>query len=161
MDHPTPDALQRLLKDLLGVGVTVRAGGCPTGPTGLAGYYADSTGKVTAAAWFEQVLAAYAGAALSMIDADQAKAATGGDQLPDNLVENANEVLNVVSALLHGDSHVKLGGTTQTPPAPSEVATLLGRPTDQLWFTVDVEGYGAGVAMFTIARARVEVDEFA
>ncbi len=144
--------LQKLLANLLGVSVSVRAGGTPRGLDGLAGYYMDGAGKTAAAAWFDRALTCSAGGALAMMPGEVLEGGADGDPIPDNLVENATEVLNVLASMLHGVSHVKLAGTAQTPPAPSEIGQLMAKHTDQVWCTVMIEGYGAGVALFVQAR---------
>ncbi len=90
-----------------------------------------------------------------MIPKGSAQEAIAAETLPDNLVENAGEVLNVLGTLLRAhsaDSGVKLGGVAQTPPGPDELAALLSGPTDQSWFTIAVAGYGAGVALVVRPR---------
>jgi len=144
--------VEKLLGDLLGVAVTVRAGGAPKGAQGLAGHFLDPEGRPAAAVWLDRSLAACAGASLAMIPKGSAQEAIAAETLPDNLVENAGEVLNVLGTLLRADSGVKLGGVAQTPPGPTELATLLTGPTDQSWFTIGVEGYGAGVALVVRPR---------
>jgi len=147
-----PNEVEKVLGDLLGVAVTVRAGGRPAGTEGLAGHYVDADGHPAAGVWLDRSLAACAGASLAMIPKGSAQEAIAAGSLPDNLVENAGEILNVLGTLLRADSGVKLGGVAQTPPGPSELAPLLTGPTDQSWFTIGVEGYGAGVALVVRAR---------
>jgi len=144
--------VEKLLGDLLGVAVTVRLGGTPVGGEGLAGHFVDADGRPTAGVWLDRSLAAFAGASLAMIPTGSAQEAVAAGTLPDDLVENAGEVLNVLGTLLRSDSSLKLGGVAQTPPGPSELAPLLTRPTDQSWFTIGVEGYGAGVALVVRTR---------
>ena len=147
--------VQKLLADLLGVEVTVRAGGLPSSGEGVAGLYVDGTGRHSAAVWLDRSLAACAGASLAMIPADAWEEAKAADVLPDNMVENVGEVLNVFGTILNPGRRVKLGGTVQTPPAPPELGDLLGGPVDPSWFTVEVAGYGSGVAF--VVQARTEL----
>jgi hypothetical protein len=144
--------VEKLLGDLLGVAVTVRPGGAPTGAEGLAGHYVDNDGHPKAGVWLDRSLAACAGASLAMIPKGSAQEAIANGSLPDNLVENAGEVLNVLGTLLRPDASVKLAGVTQTPPGPDALAPLLSGPTDQSWFTIAVAGYGAGVAFVVRTR---------
>jgi len=60
--------VQKVLGDLLGVAVWVRAGGTPTGGAGVAGLYGDGTGRHSAAVWLERLLAACAGASLAAVE---------------------------------------------------------------------------------------------
>lgn len=148
--------VQKLLTDALGVGVTVRPGGLPVESAGLAGLYVDGTGRHTAAVWLDRSLAASAGSSLAMIPSDEAVSAPEAGPLPDNLVEQVGEVLNVFGSILNAGRRVKLEGAVQTPPAPLPLADLFGGAMDASWFTIEVAGYGGGVALVVQARSGLD-----
>jgi hypothetical protein len=144
----SPDAVGKLLGDLLGVEVTVRGGGRPSDGAGLAGLYVDGTGRHSAGVWFDRALAGCVGAALAKLPLDAAAAGT----LPDDVAERTGEALTVFSTLLNAGRRVKLESTVRTPPAPVALGDLLAGQVDPSWFTVAVEGFGSGVALVLQAR---------
>ncbi len=143
--------VQKLLADLLGVEVTVRPGGLPSGGEGVAGLYVDGTGRHSAAVWLDRSLAASAGASLTNT-AEGAVEAPDGDALPARPVEDAGELLSGFGRILNAGRRVKLESTVQTPPAPAPLADLFAGPVDPTWFTVEIAGHGSGVALVVQAR---------
>jgi len=144
--------VQKLLADLLGAEVTVRAGGVPSDGAGVAGLYVDGTGRHSAAVWLDRSLAACAGASRAMIPSSEAAEAEAADRLPDAVLENVGEVLDAFASILNPGRRVKLDGTAVTPPAPPELGDLLGGAVDPTWLTIEVAGYGGGVALVVQAH---------
>jgi hypothetical protein len=144
--------VQKVLGDLLGVAVRVRAGETPTGGAGVAGLYVDGTGRHSAAVWLERSLAACAGASLAAVPVEDVEAA---DVLPDRVVEQVGQLLTALATILNPGRRVKLDAVVQTPPAPPELGDLLGGAVDPTWFTVEVGGGCGGVAL--VVQARTEL----
>jgi hypothetical protein len=44
----------------------------------------------------------------------------------------------------------------QTPPAPLPLADLFSSALDATWFTIEVAGYGGGVALVVQARSGLD-----
>jgi hypothetical protein len=91
-----------------------------------------------------------------MIPRDEAVSAGDAGPLPDNLVEQVGEVLNVFGSILNPGRRVKLEGAVQTPPAPLPLADLFSSALDATWFTIEVAGYGGGVALVVQARSGLD-----
>lgn len=142
------DAVGRLLSGLLGKKVATKKGPAlgPTEVRGLAPYV--DTGKlVHYAAATDAPFLAGVGAALAMIPAAVAADAIRGPKLPENLVENAYEVLNIGASVFNeidGTAlHVKIS-KLMTPPIPEEVVGRLGKAVARLDMLVSVPGYPDG-----------------
>ena len=96
--------------------------------------------------------AVYAGAALSLVPAGVARDSLKVRRIPENLLENTREVLNVCVSLFHGagPARLSLRGATAMPGflAP-DVLALIGAPAWQAGFDITIPGYGAGKATFS------------
>ncbi|WP_454083774.1 hypothetical protein [Georgenia sp. Marseille-Q6866] len=92
-------------------------------------------------------LAAALGGAIALIPPRAAQASLG--PLPETLLENVTEVLNVTSALFNvGNApHLRLESVHDSGagPLPADVATWLRSYGPRLDTTVDVQGYGSGL----------------
>lgn len=152
MTHPSAAEVEKLLGDLLGVPVTVQSGAAPRAVAGLVGSYRTPGGELVAAIWLDRILSASAGAALTMMPKASLDAALEQETLPDSVVDNAAEVLDVLSAVIHAPARVTMSGVAPTPPSPQDLTVLMARSVDLAWFTVDVAGYGAGAAVVAHAR---------
>src|SRR5689334_16376025 len=108
-----------MLEGLVGAPTTVAPGPAPAPAehAGMAAWYVDEAGEVQAAVWWDLPLAAYAGAALSMVPAEVAEGCVTAGELSESLRENAHEVMNVTASLLTPKAarHLKLAGTAATP----------------------------------------------
>jgi hypothetical protein len=122
----------------------------------LAGLYVDGTGRHSAAVWLDRSLAAYAGASLAKMPGDVATEARGAGELPAEIVESAGEVLTAFGSILNAGRRVKPDSTVQTPPAPLPLSDLFTGAIDPSWFTIEVAGYGSGVALVVQARSALD-----
>lgn len=154
VDRPTPlpsaKGVRDVLADLLGRDVDVQPGD-PVVPTlrrpACVAAYVDDRTRLSATASLDLALTAYVGAALGLVPAATAQLAVDEGVLPDSLVENVGEVLNIMSSLFNvpDTPHLKLHATTAPgtqPPADVVVLTrALGRRLD---LSVVVADYGTG-----------------
>lgn len=99
--------------------------------------------------------AAYLGAAIALIPAGTAAEAGESGVLPEALLDNASEVLNVVSSLFNAEDapHLKLADvhTTASGPIPGDVASWLRGNTRRSDLLLDVAGYGQGRVSVVLA----------
>jgi hypothetical protein len=142
---PTLDAVALLFSNLLGKKVATKKGP-PMAPTEVRGLapYVDTGKLVHYAAATDAPFLAGVGAALAMIPAAVAVDAVRSPKLPENLVENAYEVLNIGASIfneIEGTAlHVKIS-KLMTPPLPEEVVGRLGKAPQRLDMLVCVPGY--------------------
>jgi hypothetical protein len=149
MKLPTAAEVSALLGDLLGKRVTAK----PTAPVkatdlGFAGKLQDPTGSLRGITFSDRAFAAYTGAGLAMIPRNVADDAIKKGQVPANLLENHDEVVNIATALINSANqnvvHVKLGGTVPTGPTmAADVKALMTKPASRADFVVDIDGYGS------------------
>ena len=154
---PTIDGVRRLLSQLLGQPVTVTPGtpfvAGPKTPS-IVAVYARDDGAI-ASAWAADVpLAAWAGAALTLIPANVAQACISQGRLTDMTCENYQELMNVASTLFNvdGSPHTKLLSIHQVPleAVPEGATLLLQKPAGRLDLTIDIPRYGAGRASLVV-----------
>jgi hypothetical protein len=155
MSADTPLAAAKDVKDLLhslvGREVEVYATGKMQDPAvgdgNLVGVYKDNRQALAGLVLLDVPLGAYIGAALGLVPVRLAQQAANHGGLPDNLLENASEVLNVMSSLFNaeGAPHVRLD-TVYEPghPLPADVAKWVGAFVPRCDLDVDVAGYGRG-----------------
>ena len=92
-------------------------------------------------------LAARAGAALSLVPKAGADAAIEGRYIPQNLLDNFAEVINVFAGLFNVPNapHLKLYSVVapdETPPA--DLVPLVRRVTRRVDLRLAIDGYGLG-----------------
>lgn len=153
---PTPEAYGRLLTELLGKKVAIKKATAVMGPTEVRGVapYVDTGKLVHYAAAADGAFIAGIGAALAMIPPNVAADAVRGPKLPENLVENAYEVLNIGASVFNDIEgtpiHVKIS-KLMTTPIPDEVIGKLGKAPARVDLVVGVPGYPDGkVSLFAL-----------
>ncbi|GAA1652340.1 hypothetical protein [Georgenia ruanii] len=120
----------------------------PATPGGVVvGVYTTEGLRTAALIALDVPLAARAGAALALLPSRTAEAAIGHQYLPEQLMENVAEILNVMASLLNADDapHVRLHrvhGPTELLPA--DVATWLRSYGPRVDAGVSIRGYGDG-----------------
>ena len=122
------------------------AGRGGTSPS-VVGVFKRDDGAVAALVMLDVALAANASAALVLIPPGVAGESARSGKLSENLYENVKEVLNVCSRLfaVPGTPHVRMKGTHLVPPpAPAEIAGMLGKPNSRLDLEINVPGYAGG-----------------
>jgi hypothetical protein len=147
---PPAELVGRLIAGLVGRSVTVDKVPPPsldlTEPMTVAAYVRDN-GMLGAVAVSDLALTAQLGAALAMMPAGVAKEAIDNGALPDDLIDNHREIVNVAARLFNRANlpHVKLRDVSVTPTTlPGDVNGLLNRFTERLAIEIETEGYGVG-----------------
>lgn len=148
MKLPSPVEVATLFGELLGKRVTAK----PTPPAkptdaGYVGRLVDPSGALRGVTFSDKAFAAYTGAALAMIPRGVADDALRKGQVPSNLLENHDEVVNISTVLLNQANqsalHVKLAGTLMTGPTlPADVKGVVAKPTSRADYVLDIDGYG-------------------
>jgi len=148
---PAAKEVRDMLADLLNRDVEVVTGGDMVDPTvefgGLVGVYVDRRLQLSALVIMDLELAARTGAAIALIPSSGAERAIGAGAMPDNLLENASEILNVLAALFNGEGlpHLKLDSVyAPGEPLPADVAKWVLAYVPRLDLGIDVKGYGPG-----------------
>ncbi len=149
---PLPAAmeLRDLLSGMLGRDVEIAVGGDPvtaaTRP--VVGVYVTELGDANALVAVDLTLAARLGAAIALIPPGGADAAIEDGVLPEALLENTSEVLNVTASLFNADGapHLKLDGVHDAARhlLPEALTSWLRSYGPRLDVTVTIKGYGAG-----------------
>jgi hypothetical protein len=150
MSVPARKPIKDLFEGLLGRDVTL--GDAPPVtldrvPPPMVAVYVDDQLKLATVTVMDFALTAYVGAALGLVPKGGAEAAIEDAVLPQSLIENAAELLNVLAAPIGEASgtHQRLYKTYppgEIPPADvAGLTALLGSREDVL---LDVKGYGAG-----------------
>lgn len=147
---PEPDEVRTVLYGLLGRDVTVAR--VPAESISLdakvaVGLYQRENGHIGGLVVADIEVAAYAGAALSLLPIGVANESVADGIIEDSLLENFQEVLNVGVQWFtaKGNPHVVL--TEVYPPGaklPNDVRVVMAAPNDRLDVEVDVSGYGKG-----------------
>lgn len=148
---PTAKAVKDLLEAILGRDVDVTTGAEAVDPAqapgAVVGVYTQDSLALAAVVILDLPLAAYVGAALALIPRGGAEAAVEDGVLPDSLLENTAEILNVTTSLFNVDGapHHRLYAT-YAPGAtlPADVAQWVLAYIPRLDLTVEVQGYGPG-----------------
>ncbi len=120
-----------------------------TEPGVVVGVYVTQFLRGEALVALDTTLAAALGGAIALIPARTALAAVGPGPLPEHLLENTSEVLNVLSSLFNvGNApHQRLDTVhdSGTGPLPADVAGWLRSYGPRLDVAVDVQGYATGL----------------
>ncbi|MEW6516023.1 MAG: hypothetical protein AB1439_03865 [candidate division FCPU426 bacterium] len=88
------------------------------------------------------------GAAMTLIPAAEAERGVRTNDIPEGIIENYSEVLNVLGGLLNMQNQIHLlFGKVYRPgkdPLPPEAAAILAKPAVQANFNVQIGKYGEG-----------------
>lgn len=110
--------------------------------------YRDQSGAIAALSLADLMFAASTGAALGMVPAAVAQDAVKAGELPDTLLENYREVVNIMTSLLNSPSspHLKAAESwlSDDVDVPAEVWEIIASPSKRREFAVRIEGYGDG-----------------
>lgn len=140
------------MKDLVGTGVAVDK----TTPLvfdeddnnrGVIAEYIDDDDVLLALCLADHAFVCYCGAALSMIPPAAAKESIRRNELPDNLLDNYSEVVNIMARLVNSPTtaHLRLGRVHVVPgELPEEVSKAVASPSLRRDFAVTITGYGSG-----------------
>jgi hypothetical protein len=110
--------------------------------------YVDASGKLAFVALTDMAFLAGVGAALAMIPPPVAAEAVKTGKPSPVLVENAFEVMNILSSLYNDPegkgAHVKIRTLVVVPPIAADVAALLAKPLARLDLEMQLPGYANG-----------------
>ena len=156
---PQHTEVKEFIENLLGKPVSVDDGKpvvlSPKRPSVIAPYLLDD-GKVGAIAVCDIEFAACAGGALTMMPVDIVQDSIRQSKIPDNILENFKEVLNVFSGIFNKPdySHVALSGVLITPLALSRnIVEVIAQPAGRMDFTISIDGYGSGRLSVLVSSA--------
>lgn len=144
---PQPEVIRRLLADLIDRRVTIK-----TAPrlahtdAKVAASYQRIGGSLTYAAVMDIAFAASAGAALALIPVGQVNDAIKAGKMPPALLENAYEVMNIISSPLNEVDHavhVKISAL-DTAPLPPAFVSAAAKAKHALGMEVEIVGYPKG-----------------
>lgn len=151
---PTAKEVLSLFSQLLGRPVKVDPGPAPLKPPRVVCSYVTDQNTVAILCVFDLGLAAYLGAALSMIPVAVANEAVRTNTLSESIADNFSEINNVLSSLFNaeGSAHVRYQNYSLALKAvPPDLSSAVTRASARQEFVVNVQGYGAG----TLVIARV------
>jgi hypothetical protein len=154
---PEPTQVQESLTMMLGREVSVTDAG-PTPPAGavpvaVAGFVGE-TDALSCCTWVDLGLGAAIGAAVSMVDTEEAEACRRAGRLPADFAGNLREVLLVAGGLV-------AGGDTEGAPRlrdlelleqglADDTLGLLADPRQGGFYAVEVPEYGRGLLSFAL-----------
>lgn len=147
---PEPDDVRAVLHGLLGRDITARS----VPPESIAldkrfvvGLYEREDGKIGGLVVADLEIAAYAGAALSLLPIGVAKESISEGSIEDSLLENFQEVLNVGVRWFTAKGNPRVVLAEVFPPGvklPDDVRVVMAAPNDRLDVEAEVAGYGSG-----------------
>lgn len=146
---PSPASISDLITML--VGKKVKVATCPplavSAARGFATYI-DQADKIKFVGLIDMPFLAGVGAALAMIPATVVAEVVKTGKPSPVLVENAFEVMNILSSLFNEaddiTTHVKIQQLLLTPPVPPEIAPRLLKPAGRVDLEVQLPGYANG-----------------
>jgi hypothetical protein len=147
---PIQEDIRDFLVDLLGRGVAVDKGSVLELDADAAAVVADyqtDDGELAAVVVLDGPLACRAGAALVMVPSVVAEESVTANVVPDSLLDNVREIVNIMARQLNGESspHVRLRSVHVLPTElPPDTAGLLAEPEARRSFDLTIEGYGSG-----------------
>jgi hypothetical protein len=147
---PPVKLIKDVLDGLLGRDVVLAPGEPMVSVDAIGGalaVYIDDRNALQAVAGWNLPAAANVGAAVALVPRAGAEAAIEDQYLPDNLLENLNEVSNVLASIFQipGNPHLRLHETyCPVAAAPNDAYELLFRLGNRIDLAIDVPSYGTG-----------------
>lgn len=147
---PEPDDVRSVLHGLLGRDIKVTretASSIALDAKYVVGLYEREDGKVGGLVVADIEIAAFAGAALSLLPIGVAKESIADGTVEDSLLENFQEVLNVGVQWFTGKGNPRVVLAEVFPPGvklPDDVRLVMAAPNDRLDVDAEVAGYGTG-----------------
>jgi len=155
---PTPGDLADLLRHL--VGTTAEVTATPRQPvavqTAAVGWsYVFPNGSVAAAGAVDLRAALGLGTAFGMMPVTRMREAAEANTLPEDLLVNLHEVLNVLVGLYSrmSDLRIALGEVTRGIADGSDIARILAQPNGRLDVAISLPGYGGGFLSLVYVRS--------
>ncbi len=154
---PTAADVRSLLNGLFDKPVTVREEPGPVLPgrsVKVVASYVEDSGAVRAVVFCDLVTGCVLGAALAMVPMPRVQEALDTGEVPPDLADNTQEVLNVAASLFNSaDAHLKLRSVQVVPePVTDDVVTFLRGQPQRVDLTVEVPGYGTGVVVLFLEQ---------
>lgn len=147
---PEPEEIRNVLYGLLGRDITVSreaAASIPLDAKYVVGLYEREDGKIGGLVVADIELAAYAGAALSLLPVGVAKESIADGTIEDSLLENFQEVLNVGVQWFTAKGNPRVRLAEVFPPGAKladDIRLVMAAPNDRLDVDAEVAGYGKG-----------------
>lgn len=144
---PIQEDIRDLLVDLLGRGAAVdKVKDARLEEPALVAEFVTEDGEIGILCAVDAEFTLRCGAALAMVPTSVVDDAMKRNELPDNLVENVQEVANILAQLLNGPRtpHLRLKSLHPLAELPPAVAALLDAPEFRRDFSIAIEGYGNG-----------------
>ena len=153
---PSSGDLRSLLNGLFDRPVTVHDEPAPRLPgkgVHVVGTYVDDQAVVRAVIMLDLTLGCALGAALALVPVPRVEEAIASGSVPADLGDNTGEVLNIAASLFNtAQAHLKLRATQVAPePVAADVVAFLRAHPYRADHTVEVPGYGTGVAVLLLA----------
>ncbi len=151
---PEPEDVRSVLNSLLGRDITVTR--TTSGSVGLdaktiVGAYEREDAKLGGLVVADLAVAAFAGAALSLLPVGVAKENVADKIIGDNLLDNFQEVLNVGVQWFTGKGNPRVVLAEVYPDGnkvPDDVKLVMAAPNDRADFEIEIAAYGGGVMRF-------------
>ena len=149
---PEAPHLRAYFEMLFGEGVHVRADERESLETAWCGVFRDDAGMAVAVCLCDTEFGAYAGAALSMLMPNDARAAVRAGALSETMRANLYEIMNILSSLLMNDHtpHLRLREMSTPDAADAAVQGIASAPSRRAAFAVDIPRYGSGRLVFAL-----------
>lgn len=148
---PTAKDVRELFVGMLGREVEAKVGTPWVDPAerpgAAVGVYVDPLTRISALVLFDLELTARAGAAIALVPPSGADLAIEEEMVPDALLENTAEILNVMSSLFNADDapHLVLHAAyAPLEELPGNVTTWVRTFVRRLDMSLDIHGYGEG-----------------
>ncbi len=147
---PEVEDIREVLHGLLGRDITaakVAPSGMKIDDRLVVGLYEREDGKVGGLVIAELAVAAYSGAALSLLPVGVANESIEDGTIEDSLLENFQEVLNVGVRWFTAKGNPRVVLSEVYPPGarlPDDVRRTMAAPADRLEVLIEVAGYGEG-----------------
>ncbi len=151
---PGTRATTELLAMIFGNEISVAKGEATEISDSHVATFIDDDDKLVAICACDKQFVAYSGAALSMIPANVANEMIGSNDIPESILSNFYEVMNICSKLMMDDDslHLRLDKIA----APGEASAEIGSMADcdqTLSFTLNIPQYGQGGFDFLIYQS--------
>lgn len=147
---PPVKMIKDVLDGLLGNETTTTPGSSMNGVDTIGGVlatYIDNAGVLCAVVGWDLSAAANIGAALGLFPRGAAEDAIENQYVPDNLLDNLNEVSNVLASSfqLPGNPHLRLHESYRpVAAAPADATALLYNGVQRMDLNLEIPGYGVG-----------------
>jgi len=149
---PEAPHLRAYFEMLFGEGVHVRASGRESPEASWCGVFRDDAGIAVAVCLCDTEFGAYAGAALSMLMPNDARAAVRNGALSEAMRANLYEIMNILSSLLMNDHtpHLRLREMSTPDAVDAAVQDFATASSRRSAFGIDIPRYSSGRLAFAL-----------